>query len=182
MKEGSGLLGLLYFLAGCFVCFLGTQFVYLEIDYKVNILESLIDIATLMVGLYLGITINSRFSNKQHFIHFIEPKLEKILVFGSDIRNIIEANNSIDDATINIHVKKINSEVAQLAKIFRSFKKEDKCIQEIDDAIDRFETALFSSPISQNIIDYTQSKQSIITLIDSLDLKIVDSINVLHNK
>lgn len=182
MKEGNNWLYALLFLAGCFFCFVATQFVYLDIDYKVNVLESLIDIATVIVGLYLGITINSKFSNKQHFISFIEPKLEKILVLENDIRNIIETNNSIDNATISAKIKSLNSDVAQLSKIFKSFKKNEGCINSIDDAIDDFETKLAASPISQNVIDYSLAKNDIIVLIDKLDLKIVEAINILHNK
>lgn len=183
MSGGLNLLvAVLIFIAGCASCYICMQFEYLEIDNKVNVAESALALSTIIVGLYLGITISSRFNNKNYLIHFIEPKLEECWKKCNNVGNIIEANTHIDVPTFTKNIKEVDIALAHLEKIFLTFEKNKQCIKAWQDSVDSLERFMMGAPIQNDIIDFTAIKLQLIKKLETVDERYVETVNFIHRK
>lgn len=183
MKEGNNWwFTILIFFAGVASCYFCIQFHLLKINYELKVIDTTISLGTVIVGLYLGITINSRFSNKEHHINFIGPKIEDVWVKTAEINSLLTDNSKIDNKSISKKIKEANAAIAKLNNIFKTFQYNANCVDNLDTAIDELEKKLYSAPITNDIIDYTSIYADILKLLNTLEIRVVEAIDYLYKR
>lgn len=161
--------------------YISVQYQFFEIDYKIPVLDTLIDVITILVGLYIAISINSQFSHKEHFINFIEPKLSEGCNKVSHLRELVDLDSQLDVTTVAKTFKDFEIINNHISKIFKIYNKDQTLMGLIENKLLVIDDIFFNqTSITNNIIDFSQVKGSILSNINDLDGLYLETIKYVH--
>jgi len=158
------------FFAGALISYLFMQFEFLEVDPTVNVTESILSIITLIIGLYIAVALKKRQDKNQNLYNHLQSKLNLCWESFLSFSNQIEILDQIPITEINKQMKIADQKISPLKKIFLSFELDAKYVNDIEANIDNLEHQLINkSKISNNVVDYSIIKGSIISSIDKIN-------------
>ena len=182
MRKGASLWPfVIAFLVGCLLTYIVVQFCYLEIDYKVNVVTSLISLMTASIGLYIAITLRKSQTKTSNLHGYLQPKLDVVWKLFLTFSHQVSLNDQIELSEINKAIKEITLNITPLKKMFESFGLDDSCIGSLANKIDEIEGILVNeTTINCNIVEYSHIKNSLRTTIDEAHSLFVYSLKVIN--
>jgi hypothetical protein len=182
MKWENKLWHLVSFLVGSFVCYLTLQVSFFEIKKELDIPNIILSIITLIIGLFIAITLQKRINKGQNQYSYISNKLDAVWNSFNDFSEKISYDNKMDISSIRVLIKEVIRPTSFMKHIFGSFKINDTCICDLEEKLDAFETKLSDCPAENNIIDISSEKGQIENMVLGINicfLKILNEIQEL---
>lgn len=169
-KDDWILIVILSFLIGMIVCYISCQFIFLDIDFKVNVVDGLISFAGLCIGLYIAIIFQNNKNRGQNFYSFVETKFDKLWQDFILLNETLDYTSQIELREISKKFKSLDQKTAPLKKIFEAFDYDKDCILEIENKIEDLE---------KFISEIEQTTNNVINL-DSVREKLTEKLNEIN--
>lgn len=149
----------IWFFSGVFICYWFSQISYLEIDKSINIPETILTIISLLVGLFIALTLQSKLNRNQNFYGYVISKFDSLWEDYSKFYTLIDSSNQIPLANVNKFTKNFQQRIDILKQLVITFGLGDIAIKKIEDEFDKFEDILSNrSFYNQNIVFYDTRK------------------------
>jgi hypothetical protein len=142
-------------LIGSLISYILTQFSLLKINYEINISESIIDIITVIIGLFIAINIQQNHNKNQKQYTIIEKKMDPIWeYFISEINNLDSNNSNLTLRQVTELHKKVSLKIDHLIEIFDSFELPPSSINQLKTEINNLLEFIEQRPEKQNNVIY----------------------------
>lgn len=161
MKWENKLWIIVSFFVGSFVCYLTLQVSFFEIKTELDVPNIILSIITLIIGLFIAITLQKRINKGQNQYSYISNKLDTLWSSFNDFSEKLSYDTRIDISSIRTLIKDIIRPTSFLKNIFESFEIPDNCVCELEEKLDAFESKLSDCPAENNIIDISTEKEQI---------------------
>ena len=170
MKYGNNIFIILVaFFVGALVSYIFCQITLLEIDPKVNVAGSLISTLTIIIGLYIAISLKKIQTRSSNLHSYVQNKIDKAWDAFSSFAQQILIKDKEELTQITKATKEVSMHIASLKKIFVPFKLDGQCLIDLENQIDTLENLLTTQPIiSPNIVNYSNIKSSLSKDIDKI--------------
>lgn len=180
-KENNNiwLLGL-SFLFGALISYILCQFEFLNIDCDVNVTESILSIITALIGLYIAISIQKKFTKNQNKHSFVQSKLDSSWQSFSNFSQNLHLQDNIEVSQVTKYIKEVSLSTNFINNIFTAFELNTSCITELDTMIDTLENLIGECPVSNNIYSIKTKKVEIENQILLITKKYADLIKLIH--
>lgn len=149
------------FLVGVLVCYMSLQFSYFDIKKELDVPNIVISTITLLVGLFIAITIQKRVTKNQNSHSYLISKIDKQWNSFNEISENLSVNDKIDISTLQLLIKNVIHPTSYLSRLFTSFDIDCNCITDLDQNLEELEDKLSNMPASQNIIDISSERINI---------------------
>jgi len=149
------------FLIGVIVCYVTTQFKYLQINYEVNVIETLIAFFGLTVGIYIADTIQKNINRNQNRYSFLEGKLDDSWTKFIKLSKLIRVDEKIALESLSSYNEDIVLQISFLRNIFEGFKMDFTCIDLLETKLEEFENVFDGLKTEDNVKYYNDEKGSI---------------------
>jgi hypothetical protein len=182
MKWENKLWIIISFFAGSFVCYLTLQISYFDIKTELDVPNIILSIITLLIGLFIAITLQKRINKGQNQYSYISNKLNALWSSFNDFSEKLSYDTKIDISSIRVLIKEIIRPTSFLKNIFNTFKVNDECVCELEEKLDTFESKLSDCPAENNIIDFSADREIIENMVLDINksfLKILNEIQEL---
>ncbi len=155
IKKGSSILiAIISFLIGVVICYLCCQTYLLEIDYKLNVVDSIFSVAGLGIGLYIALIFENQKSRGQNFYSYVEGKFDLLWQDFIQLNEVLDNASQTQISELSRSFKKIEQKISPLKKIFEASDYKSDCISEIEGKIESLEIFLSTgNHISNNIVN-----------------------------
>lgn len=183
MNQGNSyILNIIFIILGALLSYVLCQFNYLQLDPKINIINSLISTATVVVGLYIAISLKKNQTKSSNLHSYLQPKLDLVWNLFLNISHKLSLNDKIELVEISKSIKEINQNLTPLKKMFYSFKVNNNCIEEIETRIENLESFLVDEcKIEKNIIFYYENKDKLRIKLDEIHSFFAESLKIINN-
>ncbi|WP_417368654.1 hypothetical protein [Gelidibacter japonicus] len=151
----------LFFFSGCLISYLLSQFHFLEINYEVNIIETLIAILGIGVVIYIADTIQKNINRNQNRYSFLENKLDDCWMRFIKLSKLISIDNKIPLESLSSFNEDIVHQVSFIKNIFAGFNMDSTCLIYLESKLDDFEDVFDDLKTKDNIKYYKKEKQNI---------------------
>jgi hypothetical protein len=153
--KNSFWLNLIYFLFGCLITYWTCQYSYFNIDNTINISETLIAILTLIVGIFIAVSLQKRQNKNQNLYNFLAVKLDDLWNRYNSFDQQLNYSQQIEVKQCTVFFKEFEVKYQSLKKLFSTFEISDQNIDYLANEMEAFEDILFNEcSISNNIISY----------------------------
>lgn len=149
------------FLVGVFVCYVSLQITYFEIKKELDVPNIIVSIITLLIGLFIAITIQKKVTKNQNSHSYLISKIDKQWNSFNEISENLSINDRIDISTVQQYIKNVVHPTTFLNRLFTSFDINCDCITELEQNLEELEDTLSNMPANQNIIDISSDRASI---------------------
>ena len=146
------------FFVGVLICYLTLQYSYFTIKKELDIPSIIISLLTLLIGLFIAITIQKKINKGQNQYSYISNKLDVLWGSFNDFSGKLSYDTKVDVSSIRKLIKDVIHPVSFLKNIFESFSINDNCVCELEEKLDELETKLSNYPATENIIDFNEDK------------------------
>ena len=182
MKKGNSIwLNITFFLIGTLVSYILCQYKCLDIDPKVNVPATLISLITVLIGLFLAISLKKIQSKSSNLHNYLQPKLDFTWQLFLSLSHQLSLQDQIELSELNKAIKGITQNITPLKKMFTSFGLSNPCIDKLETGIEKLESFLVNEcKIEGNIINYSSKKQELRLKLDSIHTMFVDSLKEIN--
>jgi hypothetical protein len=149
------------FFIGCLACYISLQYSYFQIKKELDVPSIIISIVTLLIGLFIALTIQKRVTKGQNNHSFLVNKIDKLWTAFNEFAEGLSYEDRVDITTLKNFIKNVVHPVSSLNKVFNSFEIESKCVSDLEENLDNFETMLSNIPANQNVIDISNNRVDI---------------------
>lgn len=170
----------LSFLAGSLISYIFCQFQYLQIDIAVNVTESILSIITAIIGLYIAISLQKKYTKNQNKHSFVQSKLDSSWQSFSNFSQNLHYQDFIEVSQVTKFIKEINLSTNFIKHIFTPWGLNTICIDELDALIDNLEQLIGGCPTANNIYSISTKKVEIAEQIKLISKKYADLMKQIH--
>lgn len=180
-KNNSIWLLIIAFISGSLISYILTKFHYLQIDYKVNVTNSLISIITASIALYIAISLKKDQTKSLNLHNYLQPKLDVVWSLFLNLSHKLNLNDQIELIEVNKAVKEIYQNITPLKKMFTSFGLNNPSLSNLEKKIEEIEDILVDkSEISDNVISYSSQKDKLKIALDEGHTLFVETLKVIN--
>lgn len=152
---------LIIFFTGILVCYILTQFNYLEINYSVSVPETIMAILGLGVGLFIADTIQKNITRNQNRYSLLESKLDDSWTKFIKLSKLISVDDKIPLESLSSYNEDIVHQISFLKNIFQGFNMDCTCIELLESKLEEFENKFDTLKTEDNIKYYKEEKNVI---------------------
>jgi hypothetical protein len=161
-KESNFFIIILSFLIGFGTSYFLTQFHYLDIDFQINAVETLLSIITAIIGLYIAISIQKKNNRNQSLHNLLQGKLDSFLSSYSTFEKSITVQSSMRLSLATSSIKTLNQDLCNLKALFNSFSLQCNCVDSIENCLDDLDDLLTAyTPVINNNLQLSQSRSAL---------------------
>ena len=146
------------FFVGAFICYLTCQFSYFQIKKELDIPSIILNIITLLIGLFIAITLQRKNNRSQNQHSYLINKLDHQWNSFNVFSQKITFNNRIDVSSIRLLITEVIHPSAFLKSIFESFNLDKTCVCNLENNLENLEIRLSNIPANNNIIDFSADR------------------------
>lgn len=180
-NENSIWLFVIVFLVGSLISYSFCQYYYLQIDPKVNVVQSLISITTAIIGLYLAISLKKIQTKSSNLHNYLQPKLDFAWKLFLTLSHQLSLQDQLEISELTKSIKEITQNITPLKKMFSSFGLTDPCMDNLETQIENLEKFLVDDcEVSENIINYLNKKEKLRDKLDNVHTQFVNALKVIN--
>lgn len=157
------------FLLGALCCYVLNQFAFLDIDRKVNVIETIVSAFSIGVGIYLVIVIQKRHNQSQNFYNYLVNRLDIIWGDFNSIYGQIEKSDQIELRTTNLYFKDFEIKHSNFKRLLSTVNIDAN----LEGLIENLENLLDRSLKRNNILYYDSIKLEIDNLASQINSEFV---------
>lgn len=179
MKISKYFLSMLWFFIGALISYMLSQFSYFNVNTEINIVETIIAAISIIIGLYIAITIQKRYNRNQNLYTYLVGRLDSIWSDFNAFSNQVDATDQIELNRVNKVLKdlqKRNSDLNNLLIQLGSINNQFETLSEI------LRKTFEGSLIKDNIVYYDANKETISGINKSITDNLADIFNQINNK
>lgn len=175
-KENSFIIPVLSFVVGFGACYIATQYSFFNINTEVNVVETLLSVATALIGLYIAISIQKKNNRSQSLHNLLQSKMDSFLNNYSVFESNFTSQSTIRLSVATRSIKSLNQEINGLKALFKSFSVNCACIDSIEQSIDDLDELLTgNTPVVNNAIQLSSKKSAILRKSTDITQKIANA-------
>lgn len=142
------------------ICYVFTEFQYLEIEKSINIWETLLAIASIAVGLFIAMSLQKRFNRNQNLYTYLINRLDSIWTKFDSFNSVIEASDKIEFTKVTKILTELQQKNRQFTKLLVEFGSIENHFEPLADELqDLFDSCLKTG----GIIYYDPQKTTILS-------------------
>ncbi|MBL4663165.1 MAG: hypothetical protein JKY22_06340 [Flavobacteriaceae bacterium] len=149
------------FFTGVLVCYILLQFSYFEIKKELDIPNIIISIITLIIGVWIAVTLQRKINRSQNRHSFLLVKLDILWNAFNSFSTKLAYDNHIDATSIRKMMKEVIHPIDFLKNMFETFDINDACISNLETELESLEEKLSNIPAKQNVIDLNNHRDDI---------------------
>jgi len=149
------------FFIGVFVCYLTLQYSYFEIKKELDVPAIIISVITLLIGLFIAVTLQKKVNKGQNQLTYLTGKLDRIWNSFNDFSETLIYEDNVDISSIRSFLKNVVHPMAFFKRIIQSFGVEVKSVTELENRLEALEEKLSNLPAKDNILNLDSSFEEI---------------------
>jgi hypothetical protein len=161
MKWGNKIELLASFFIGVFICYLTLQFTLFETKYELDIPNIILSIITLLIGLYIAITLPKILNRSQNQHTYLVSKLDTLWNSFNDFSQKTSYDTRIDISSIRTLMSDVIHPISFLKSVYESFGINDNCLCDLEQKLENLESNLSNLPAQNNVIDFSTESSNI---------------------
>jgi hypothetical protein len=170
---------LIVFFIGVLICYISTQFIFFEIDYAINVPETIMAVLGLGVGLFIASTIQKNITRNQNRYSLLESKLDDSWTKFIKLSKLISIDDKIPLESLSSYNEDIVHQISFLKNIFGGFEMDCTCIEILESKLEEFENTFDCLKTEDNIKYYKEEKNIIeekIVIVNQCFSKVLNTI------
>lgn len=152
MKWESSILYLISFLGGVLVCFCSLQFAFFEIKKEIDLPNLILSIITVLIGLFIAVTIQKRIAKSQNQHSYLVNKLDTIWASFNLFSDKLLNDKKVNVSDIRNFMKDVIRPTVFMKSLFNSFEIDKECICTLEKKLEKFEEKISNYSASENVI------------------------------
>ena len=182
MRKGNNIFILaLVFILGFGAAYFLIQFSYFDMDMSINVIDTLLSIATALIGLYIAVSIQKKNSRNQSLHDLLQSNLTSLLVDFSKFEKKLSVQSSMQLNVATSSIKSLYQELVRMRSLFNSFSRDCGCIDIIEEKLDQLDDILTgSTQVVNNSIQINHNKQLILSKTNEVTVSITDTYAVIN--
>jgi hypothetical protein len=161
MKWGNKIELFTSFFSGVFICYLTLQFSYFDIKNELDIPNIILSIITLLIGLYIAITLPKILNKSQNQHTYLVSKLDALWSSFNDFSQKTSYDTRIDISSIRTLMLDIIHPISFLKNVYESFGINNNCLCNLEEKLENLESKLSNTPAQSNVIDFSAESVTI---------------------
>jgi len=158
MKWANSIWILISFLTGVFICYLTLQFSYFELKMELDIPNIILSVITLLIGLFIAITLQKKVNRSQNQHSYLIGKLDTQWISFNVFSQKIIYDNTIDVTSIRSLINDVIRPSAFLKNIFISFCLDSTCVINLENKLEELESTISNIPANNNIVNISSER------------------------
>ena len=155
MKWKNKIWILVSFFVGVFICYLTLQYSYFETKKELDIPNIILSIITLLIGLFIAVTLQKRLNKSQNQHTYLVSKLDTLWNSFNDFSQKLSYDTRVDISSIRKLMSDVIHPMSFLKSVFESFEVDDNCVCDLESKLENLESKLSNISAENNVIDFT---------------------------
>jgi hypothetical protein len=155
MKWKNKIWILVSFFVGVFICYLTLQYSYFETKKELDIPNIILSIITLLIGLFIAVTLQKRLNKSQNQHTYLVSKLDILWNSFNDFSQKLSYDTRVDISSIRKLMTDVIHPMSFLKSVFESFEVDDNCVCDLESKLENLESKLSNISAENNVIDFT---------------------------
>jgi hypothetical protein len=147
------------FFSGALICYLFAQWKWLKIDTEVNVVETLIAIISIVIGIFIAVHIQKRYTQNQNLYNYLVTRLDSLWTDFNSFFAQIEQTDTIELVKVTAFVKQFQMRNTALVKLLQP----SALTNNLEALTDEFESLFANGLIRQNVVYYDGAKDNVVS-------------------
>jgi hypothetical protein len=150
-----------YILLGWLIGYSLSQFSFFKINTEINVVETIIAGISILIGLYIAVSIQRRVNRNQNLYNYLVVRLDEIWKDFSTFRKQIEVADLIELSRVTSFVNEFQNKNADFNRLLTELGTINNDLETLSDSL---QNVFESSLIKNNIVYYDSKKEQIMAI------------------